>query len=342
MAANCWRHAMKKFWSVIELGPRSAAAVAWRREMGEGFASLLHRFVKRTDEIAGGVPCLAACECACAHEVVRYRDGSGFVGICRCEDTGCDDQKLTAEDVRVWNLDPQALARAIGRAWKLEPAGHRLSLPRTVEVGSFGGAALTVGLILARSQADFDAAVASLVARLRDGLIVIAPTAQFHHAGIREMLAGARAGFFDLATEMTVQPGGEFVAHRSAGELFSKFLPAQNEATRADAARLMFALRSKLRDAGKGKSAPHNDVFDLVVVQGKSQETAARELECSAGIVSNRVREIERIMGMKLGTMKALAAGHEEPAAPVEDSRARGIYRKGLTDDTGLDEEDDY
>jgi len=109
---------------------------------------------------------------------------------------------------------------------------------------------------------------------------------------------------------------------------------SESEATR------VFALMKSLDAGERTRKAPLDRVFRLLVLEGHSQETVAVKCQCSPGLVSLRVAEIERRMGRPVMELRALASQLGAMNASVEDSRARTIYRRGLTDDTESEDQD--
>ena len=103
----------------------------------------------------------------------------------------------------------------------------------------------------------------------------------------------------------------------------------------------VFALMKSLDAGDRTRKAPLERVFRLLVLEGNSQDAVAVKCQCSAGLVSLRVTEIERRMRRPLEQLRALATKLGSMDMPVDDSRARAIYRRGLTDDTGTEDEDE-
>jgi hypothetical protein len=96
----------------------------------------------------------------------------------------------------------------------------------------------------------------------------------------------------------------------------------------------------KSLDAGeRTRKAPLERVFRLLVLEGHSQEVVAGKCQCSPGLVSLRVTEIERRMGRPVGELRTLASQLGDMDSITDDSRARKIYRRELTDDTGSGED---
>jgi hypothetical protein len=140
---------------------------------------------------------------------------------------------------------------------------------------------------------------------------------------------------------MTILKSGRLVARKTAGELFSPYLPEVREGHIESEAKRVLALRKKLRIAGKNHKAPHNEVFDLLVVEDRSQEFVAREFECVPSLISQRVDEIEGIMGLKLKQLKALAAKMGEMESSVKGDRNQKRKHGARSTSDGDDGQDD-
>ena len=101
----------------------------------------------------------------------------------------------------------------------------------------------------------------------------------------------------------------------------------------AEAVRV-FGVMERLGDGDRNLKAPLDLVFRLLVFKGFSQRAVAVKCECSPGLISARVAEINRRMGRPVAELRALASHLSEMEVVVKDSRARKIYQPGLVDDT--------
>ena len=104
----------------------------------------------------------------------------------------------------------------------------------------------------------------------------------------------------------------------------------------SEAARV-FGLMTALDDGHRIRKAPLGRVFRLIVIEGLIQEAVAGKCGCSPALITLRVAVIEKRMGRPLSELRALASRLGEMELAAKDSRAREIYRRGLTDDTGDD-----
>jgi DNA-directed RNA polymerase specialized sigma24 family protein len=123
--------------------------------------------------------------------------------------------------------------------------------------------------------------------------------------------------------------------------LFAPFVTAPPDRASEDEARRVFALMKALDAGERTRKAPLERVFRLLVLEGLSQEAVAVKCQCSPGLISSRVAEIERRMGRPVAELRGMASELGSMDASVQDDpRARSIYRRGLTDDTGMGDED--
>ena len=211
-------------WKTIEEAPVWASALGWRQRLDPHFEAVAALALRRTEREARSVPCPDWC-CG-GHRVVPVRyGGSGFVGVCDDDDPCCEDLRLTTEQVTVWELDERRLGRAVMRALGCEWRDEEMAPPRTRQIGAFSGAGMPVVLTLPREAAEFRQAVMEMTLRLREHFILLAPTSRFMDATCHGILKTAKAGFFDLGSLMTLEADGSLRALRTAGELFTPYLP---------------------------------------------------------------------------------------------------------------------
>jgi len=172
-------------------------------------------------------------------------------------------------------------------------------------------------------------------------------------AGALEIAApeerAVRAVLNDLERPLAARPGWERAVARLDRKLeaMAKMCPApapdkeEDEKLPADVARQAFALVEKL-DMEQGiRKAPVLTVFRLYCIKGMSAEQAARECRCSKATIINRLDMILRKTGVHPDKLRAYSAHFERVEEKVSDSRAREIYRKGLTDDTEDEDSED-
>ncbi len=319
-------------WSAIETAPEAAALFSWKMRFGDDLPKLLPWFFKRTNETAQTVPCPQ--HCGCIHRVTLDNRAT-----CECGD--CVDIPLKAADIEVWRANWTGLGNQVREAFDLEQKASRFPVPKVWQVGSFGGDALQIILVVQPDRTAFNEAVAQLVARLKTAFVVLTPTAVHHDIESRELLGQRNAGLYDLESNMKILMSGRLVARKTAGELFSPYLPEVREGHIEREAKRVLALRKKLRIAGKNHKAPHNEVFDLLVVEDRSQEFVAREFECVPSLISQRVDEIEGIMGLKLKQLKALASKMGEMESSVKGDRYQKRKHGARSSSDGDEGQDD-
>jgi hypothetical protein len=324
---------MSSPWHCLEKIHGLAAVTAeWERALGANHAGFKEAFLTKAPDRAAVFPCSQ--ECGCVHRVIAHGNGK-YAGVCQCgEDGGCADLKLTENDVAVWQLNWTAFGRAIAKALGCEPQDADLSLSETRQIASFGNAALPVVLTIQPDAAEFDSVIRQLVGQLGERFIVLAPTSRFCNANSQGLLKKGKAGFFDLATNLILTPGGQLQSRRRGGEMFTPFLPEQEEAvTEAEAVRV-FALMKSLDSGLKVRKAPLGRVFHLLVLEGRLKAEVARQCNCTASLITLRVAEIEKRMKRSVSELQSFATRLGEMNSDVSDSPVRSIYKRGLTDDT--------
>jgi len=313
---------MKSPWRIIEGKPKTAATLSWQRWLGEEFDAVASLCLRKTGRTVKSIPCENGCECS---HVVQ-RDGGAFVGKCRCEKK-CADIPLISEDIIVLELDLRSLGRAVAKAFDCDAMDADLRISSTRQVASFGGA-LPVVLTIQHDRTSFASAVAGLVAKLKEHFILLAPTNQFADANSLGMLKSAKVGFFDLASNLVLVTNGKLQATKSAGELFSPYLPKTSEPESDDEALVYFArLKALESDESKGLKAPLMQVYELYCNKLKTRVEVAKACRCAPSLVSLRLKEIQNKLGRKPLELRALSAQFARIADTLLDSRARHIDR---------------
>jgi hypothetical protein len=319
-------------WHKIETAPASAALFSWKHRFGVALPQVQAWFLKPMKKRAETVPCPHMC--GCIHRVMPNNRA-----VCGCGD--CEDIVLEDTDVEAWMVNWSGLVNQVRGAFDLEQKASRFPVPKVWQVGSFGGDALQIILVVQPDRMAFNEAVAQLVARLKTAFVVLTPTTVHHDIESRELLGQRNAGLHDLESNMTILKSGRLVARKTAGELFSPYLPEVREGHIESEAKRVLALRKKLRIVGKNHKAPHNEVFDLLVVEDRSQEFVAREFECVPSLISQRVDEIEGIMGLKLKQLKALAVKMGEMESSVKGDRNQKRKQGARSSSDGDEGQDD-
>ncbi|MBI3871006.1 MAG: hypothetical protein HY299_20950 [Verrucomicrobia bacterium] len=320
---------MQKLWRALESlsGPVAVQAV-WQELLGEDFDAVAQVYLDKTTEKANSYPCQSGCECA--HRIVTHDDGQ-IVGVCQCEPESCSDISLSPADVTLWEFNHRALAGAIIRAFECDWKDGDLGVPRTRQIGAFGAASMPIILTIQYDSNSLRHVVAELAARLGKGFILLAPTSRFLTASSQALLKGAKAGFYDLESCLTVLPNGALQARTKAGVLFSPWLPEQEAPLKTGEAQRVFGLFRKLSSDRRHRKAKLAEVFELTVLQGLSQREAARRCNprCVPGLISARVREIEQQFGRTIRSLRNFASEIREMETSVKGPRKphrRGGY----------------
>lgn len=320
--SNLWR-------GLEEVDGLAAVPAVWRASLGRDFDAFQRAFARHGKRSAKSVPCLR--ECGCAHAIVRQGDGS-LVGVCRCEPWNCDDLRLTAADVEVWEVNLPRLGRAVAKAWELDAKEASLGISGARQIASFGASALPVVLVVCGRREQFHGTVVELVARLRERFVVLTPTSRWWDVQSKEALEGAKAGVFDMETQMTVMAHGTLHARQPAGELFGRFLAETGEPVAEDVARQAFALIRALDSETKRTKAPVLRVFRLYCMEGKAAEEVANLCACSKGTIINRLDLIRRKTGTDPEKLRAYSNQFEKVEDALREPNANRIHRKSLLD----------
>ncbi len=329
---------MSKLWQCLEsIRGLVAAPMTWHRWLGDEFDIVKSTFLRSGTKPAKSIPCSR--ECGCAHEVIR-QTGGRLVAVCRCESWTCEDIPITAADLTPLSLNGAKLGRAIATAFGCDAKEAALGLPNTWQVASFSGVAIPVILTIQSDRHEFRNVVNEVVARMREHFVLLSPTGQFHDAYTHGLLKGAKSGFFDLESQLTVLPSGLLQARASGSELFSPFLPSAMEPASDDEARRLFALLKSLDEETNVRKAPVVQVFRLYCLEGLSRRKVANRCGCAESLVTLRLRAIEKHLGRKPTELRTLSAQFERIEDSLTDPRARHIHRKSAIDDGRLGEND--
>ncbi len=307
-------------WRCLEELPGlSGVAAEWKRHAGEEFETFRKGFLQKAKRRASSFPCPQ--KPGCTHQV--HPRGNGFVGVCKDDEgTGCDDILLTADDVDVWELNFIRLGRAIAQALRCDPKDTALGLDRTRQIASLGDGPLPILLTVQHDEDGFVDTVARLVARFPKGFVLLAPTSRFCNAVATELLGRVNGGFFTLEQHVSVMPSGALHAPKSGGDLFAPYLPEKQDDIQKSEASRIIAMLTKLRSERAGKKAPLFDVFMLLVMDGVTQKQAARKCRCTPGLMSLRVKQLEKRFGMKIQTLRNYTADVQESSV-IKGDRLR-------------------
>jgi hypothetical protein len=323
-------------WQWLEAFPaQTATPNDWKRACGDHYAAACP-FLLPTGECAEWWPCPHRRPCECEHRIVKHSPDH-FVAACRCKDGGCPPVRLRAEDVALLELDWPKLGRAIAKALGCDARKAEFRLSATKQVASFASAALPVVLTIQHDREAFLNVVAGLVAQLRERFILLAPTNRWLDGNSKSLLANAHAGFFDLRSLVELTRSG-LRAKKSAGELFSPFLPQSTDGATDDEARRLFALLKEMNPDGKSVTAPPIEVFRLYCLEGMSRNKIADRFGCARSLITLRFKEIEQKLGRHPKALRALSPQFERIEDSLSDPRARRIHRKSAIDERETDE----
>ena len=245
---------MKTNWGCLEeiIGGLAVRAT-WQKHFKENFAGVKEGFLE-LDEKATCFPCPH--HCGCAHEVIEEAGGA-IVAVCLCDEWRCDDLYLRLEDIAVWKFNRGRFGRALCRALDIDRREAELGLFNTIQVGVFS-ATVPVILTIHYDAQEFRCVVAELAVRLPEGFILLAPSSRFLDVRCQELLAKARAGFFDLESIVRLTPRGEMVAPRHARDLFAPWA-GRPKVVIEDAARQAFAIIQALDAENPGREARNSN-----------------------------------------------------------------------------------
>jgi hypothetical protein len=328
---------MSNLWRSIEsLAGGSHVAAEWARISGGDFVPLRSTFLRDAQKRAKHIVCPEGC--GCLHEVVER--GKKLAAVCRCEPWNCEDLALTPAAAALLTLNHSKLGRDICRAFDGAPRETDLGVQGTKQIGSFGNGALAVVLMIRPDSESFSNAVAQLVARLPEHFILLSPTRRFRSGNSLTLLKTAKAGFFDLESNLILLPSGKLQARKSGGELFSPYLPKASEPTDENQARQVFALIEKLESGRRLKTPSVMDVFQLYCIKGKTAEQIVDACKTSKGTVVNRLKVIRQVTGKEPEDLRAFSPYLQQIEEAITDSRAEHIHRKALVHDVGEQEDE--
>ena len=329
---------MSNLWRCLEvIASGNHVAAEWTEWAGEQFPALRSAFLSDARKRARFIPCPRGC--GCEHEIVE-REGGKLAALCRCEPWNCEDLMVTSAEAALLELNTAKLGREICRAFDGTPKETDLGVQGTKQIGSFGNGALDLVLILRPDSESFNHAVTQLVARLPERFILLAPTRRWLNGNASAWLKTAKAGFFDLESNLVLLPSGKLQAIRSGGELFSPYLPMASQPTDESLAQQVFALIEKLESGRRLKSPSVMEVFRLYCIMGKSTEQIVDICHCAKGTVINRLDAIRRVTGKNPKELQAFSPHLQRIEESITDSRAKYIHRKTLVHDAGEPEDE--
>ena len=302
----------------------------WARFSGEQFVPLRSAFLRDSKKRARFVPCPQGC--GCEHEVVE-RQGGKLAAVCRCKPWNCDDFAVTAADAALLELNESKIGRDICRAFDGTPKETDLGMPGTKQIGSFGNGVLPIVLVIRSDSESFVNSVAQLVARLPEHFILLSPTRRFLNGNAQGWLKTAKAGYFDLESNLVLLPSGKLQARKTGGELFSPLLPTATQPTDEVQARQLFALVEKMESDRRLKNPSVMEVFRLYCIKGKTTDQMVDICKTSKGTVINRLDVIREVTGKDPKELQAFSPYLQRIEESITDARAEHIHRKTLVHD---------
>lgn len=209
---------MTKMWRILEELPELLAVPArWHRTGA--------RFEARCETAAVAEPrfdpdFICPHEAVCAHRIMPTKIATSGTG---CQSVNCDHVRSGSDSALV-DLNWVKLGHQIARAFGCEAKNADLGLPCTRQIAVLGDAALPVMLTIQTERESLLNVVAHLVATMKGGFILLAPTIRLVDENIQALLQTANAGFFDLETHLIQSANGTLKARKSGKELFAPFL----------------------------------------------------------------------------------------------------------------------
>ncbi|MHB9038977.1 MAG: hypothetical protein ACYC64_20250 [Armatimonadota bacterium] len=208
----------KGFWYACDMlvGP-SAVVAEWRQLAGDEYEAA-KVFLRPMQELARSYPCTRSYPCGCCHRVVIHNDDD-IVAVCTCEDQDCDRIRLTKSDIVPYELDRQALYRAMAKSMPLEVKGADVpNLHWTAQVGSYipsKGFRLPVFLTTQIDSRCFRNVVHNLLISDREPFMLMAPTSNLCEPDCMELLKDRCAVFVALSDVFVVDASGVFAVDES-------------------------------------------------------------------------------------------------------------------------------
>jgi len=315
-------------WAVLEsLRPPTAVAAVWRSRLGDRFEAFSAAFLERTSVSATFFPCPRGC--GCAHEVVHARPAQ-IIAVCRCETWCCDDLVLSPNDIAVWRLNWNRLGNSLCRALELHFKMVDLNLCHTRQIGAWTSDGIPAILTIQNASSHFRLVLATLIARLRQPFILLAPTASHVDARAHELLAAVGAGFFSLETHVRFTNSGTVSALTPPGQLFARFTSVPIEANPEEDARRALALLQKLDSDQLVKPPSVLTVFRLYCVEELSAAQIARKCRSSKATVVRRLELIHAKTGLHPQQLRQFSSHFEKIEDDIAQSGASHIYRGRL------------
>jgi hypothetical protein len=283
-------------WAVLEsLRALAAIPAVWRSRLGDSFEAFSAAFLERTSVSATSFPCPRGC--GCAHEIIHPRPAQ-IIAVCRCESWCCEDLILSPNDISIWRLNWGRLGNALCRALELQFRMVDLTLYNTRQIGAWTANGIPAILTVQHTSTQFRQVLTTLIARLRQPFILLAPTADHLDARANELLTGVGAAFFSLEAQVRFTNSGPVSAITPPGRLFARFTAAPTQANPEEDARRALALLQRLDSDQLVKPPSVLTVFRLYCIEELSAAQIARKCHSSKATVVRRLELIREKTGL--------------------------------------------
>ena len=323
VSINSSQPAISPFWKALEdSSGRNVTQDQWENRLKKAYPQIRSLFLAQAIEDSN-LPNMMVFESQDYRpDIRRRRDG---------------DPHLDEKDSTILGLNLHAFIKLVARGFNLNEKFAETGFASTWQISELSN--LPILLTIQNNDSDFLSVVAQLVVSLNHPFILLAPTSRFFNIKISKLLSRRNAGFFDLATQFAILPDGSLQSHTSGGQLFLPYLPEQREDLSENDASRFFALFRKLKLETKYRKASLHDVFTILVLEKKSQVDAAKDLGCSEGLISERVKAIECKMGYSIKLLRNYASEIRD-MNQEKDSRARKLYNGGLERNSDPNDDD--
>jgi len=315
-----------------------AVAAVWHAALGPAFPGFRAAFLQSRPEPANHVPCPRGC--GCRHQVIRHSSGE-LVAACRCEEWSCDDFVPLPQELVIWELNWERLARALGRALELRWQPLEFPWPYTRQIGAWSADGVPAILTLPADRQSFQRVVVELALRLQRRFILLAPTNDLLDAHGQEVLARADALFVSLGQHLRLTSHGTLQSIQAPGKLFAQFQPAAVESPGPDVARGALALLQQLELESPSRPPSVLTVFRLYCLEEFSAAQIARRCHCSKTVVIDRLNRIRSRTRQNPRDLRRCSDHFQRMEEDLTDPRAKHIHRRNAIYDEDSNEPGD-
>jgi hypothetical protein len=149
------------------------------------------------------------------------------LGVCTCGD--CKAIALTDEQVEVCDANWVGLVGRVHGVFELHRDDTRFPMQRVWPLGFYGGRVLRIILVVLPDRRAFDETAARLVATVPGPFVTVTPTLRHDDTHSKQLLGSVKSGLISLESNVEIPDDDWLNALASADELFSPFLPANDE-----------------------------------------------------------------------------------------------------------------